>query len=707
MANNETKVVVTANTTQAESSIRTFGQSLDLTTRSMLNLSGMVGTLGGALSITAFASFAKASIDAADSLNDMSQRLSMSVKDLASWKLAAEQSGTSLEGVGQGIKRLTLSLGEAASGNKEIAEALKTLGISARDPKEAFFQLADAVKRIQDPVERATLLHTVLKKGYDELIPVLSMGGDELRKSAQATQQYADEMARLAPTADELKDQIAALKLNTTEFGNAILNDALPPLNKVIAAMIEAGKEGGLLRAALVGIGGVMTGIFTDDLLEREQQINKELGQMRKNSDAIAFFGGDRNLANEKMLALQRELEGIQQTREAARLKQAEQKQFAEELRKFRDIEGGIKPKTGKTKKPHPFDPEGDFLFKVDLAHIENSKKAQEEFNRDYAKSVEEANRIIFDIDPIAKASAEWEKLVGLKERGLLTDIQIGTVYAKNFGENDARAIEEANRIILDIDPIAKATGEWKKLTDLKERGLLTDEQIGKAYAKTFGEIDKDGNAAFKSLENAVRGWGNEFTDTFVKMARTGKLEFGSLADSIINDLMRIQVQKNITDSLVKKGTSFLDGLFSGGGNLGSLFGGGSNDPAGLITQDALAVSLGIPSFGGARANGGAVDPSQFYLVGERGPEFFRPGNAGVIIPSPVGNSPQVSMQVNVINNAGQQVTATPRQNSSGGVDIIIDQIENRLAGNVTRGSGALSASLSRTFGLNRVAGAY
>lgn len=50
-------------------------------------------------------------------------------------------------------------------------------------------------------------------------------------------------------------------------------------------------------------------------------------------------------------------------------------------------------------------------------------------------------------------------------------------------------------------------------------------------------------------------------------------------------------------------------------------------------------------TFAGARADGGPVLPGGAYLVGERGPELFRPASAGSI--EPVGNG-GVSVIVNV-----------------------------------------------------------
>jgi hypothetical protein len=51
-------------------------------------------------------------------------------------------------------------------------------------------------------------------------------------------------------------------------------------------------------------------------------------------------------------------------------------------------------------------------------------------------------------------------------------------------------------------------------------------------------------------------------------------------------------------------------------------------------------------SFSGARADGGPVLPGGAYLVGERGPELFRPHGAGTI--EPAGGAGGVSVTVNV-----------------------------------------------------------
>lgn len=75
--------------------------------------------------------------------------------------------------------------------------------------------------------------------------------------------------------------------------------------------------------------------------------------------------------------------------------------------------------------------------------------------------------------------------------------------------------------------------------------------------------------------------------------------------------------------------------------------GAGVGGSGGLGAAIAQAVA-GAAGFGGARADGGPVLGGGVYLVGERGPEVFRPSGAGVI--EPAGSSGVV---VNVTVDGG------------------------------------------------------
>ncbi len=52
------------------------------------------------------------------------------------------------------------------------------------------------------------------------------------------------------------------------------------------------------------------------------------------------------------------------------------------------------------------------------------------------------------------------------------------------------------------------------------------------------------------------------------------------------------------------------------------------------VTNQLGGLLGNLLPFGGARANGGPVRPGRAYLVGERGPEIFRPDSGGRILPN-------------------------------------------------------------------------
>jgi hypothetical protein len=128
--------------------------------------------------------------------------------------------------------------------------------------------------------------------------------------------------------------------------------------------------------------------------------------------------------------------------------------------------------------------------------------------------------------------------------------------------------------------------------------------------------------------------------------------------------------------------------------------------------------------FGGGRATGGPTSGGTMYEVAEGGrPELYESGGRiyllsgrdGVVTPATRGggaaSSAAVSsggggLVVNIINNQGDKVqaTATESKGPGGGrqLDILIDSIEQKIAGNVARGQGPMSSALSSRYGLNK-----
>lgn len=184
-----------------------------------------------------------------------------------------------------------------------------------------------------------------------------------------------------------------------------------------------------------------------------------------------------------------------------------------------------------------------------------------------------------------------------------------------------------ANSTTASVDKIMEARQALANIAELRSRAIenaATDFQSGASRAfRTYAE--EAGNAAASASKLFTKAF-QGMEDALVNFVKTGKLDFRSLADSIVADITRMQIQASITEPLARS-------LSGGGGIFGQFigalgFGGGTQAPAPVVNLDRIA------SFGGGRASGGSVDASKFYLVGENGPELFAPGQSGKIIPS-------------------------------------------------------------------------
>lgn len=249
-------------------------------------LNGVMGAIGiaGGLSAAGLGLLAKRGIDAADAMNDLSVRTGVSVKTLAGWQLAADQSGTSLDALGKGVQRLGLSIGQAEQGAKTQAEALQRLGITAKDPERAFEQLADAVANSSDKTRTNADLNDVLGRSYTELLPLLAGGAQGLRDSAAASASFAESMAELAPNADQFNDQLAVLKINAAGAAASILSQLVPSLNEYIAVGKEVVKSGSWIdKLRFFALGNA-----SDDMIGKVRQAAAEAKQAAAEAAARA-----------------------------------------------------------------------------------------------------------------------------------------------------------------------------------------------------------------------------------------------------------------------------------------------------------------------------------------------------------------------------------------------------------------------------------
>lgn len=219
---------------------------------------------------------------------------------------------------------------------------------------------------------------------------------------------------------------------------------------------------------------------------------------------------------------------------------------------------------------------------------LESAKKLSEEDKRQ--------KNIITDFRNQMDSYREMIKLKG--DNSLMSKIELDTqerllsvdkayITAKEQitrtnGKNTTERLAQLDKEKLAIDGV---------IMKLKEQALVQQNDIfaggKKGYAAYLDDIKNFSTFAEDATTRAFRG----MEDALVNFVKTGKLSFTDLANSIITDLIRIQVRKQITGFL---------------GDLGSMF--GSSDPTGGMGTTGLdgSASGGLSFAGGGYTGAGS-----------------------------------------------------------------------------------------------------
>ena len=176
---------LTAGLKRAQARLRAFGTSVtSMGTKLMA---------GGVAMAAPFAVAAKTFASMGDSVAKMSRRTGVGVEALSELGYAAELSGTSMESLENGLRRMQRSIYDAGRGLSTAVDGLADLGLTAKDleglsPEDQFTIMGEALSRIEDPSRRAAISMTLLGRSGTAMLPMVEKGAaglDEMRKKAR------------------------------------------------------------------------------------------------------------------------------------------------------------------------------------------------------------------------------------------------------------------------------------------------------------------------------------------------------------------------------------------------------------------------------------------------------------------------------------------------------------------------------------------
>lgn len=226
------------------------------------SLRGLLGSLGIAVSAAGFAAMVKSSLDAADALYKLAQRVGITVEKLSTLMPVAQLSGLTSEKFETGLRKLATAMFEAGTGSEEAIRRFTALGVafanqdgSLRATDQVLLDLADRFKALPDGAEKSALAVALFGKSGAELIPFLNQGRAGIEALSKEMAALGLEIStNTAAQAELFNDALAKLKMTGDTVGKRIMEAFLPALNDLANGMVDSAKQGGTLHAILEGL---------------------------------------------------------------------------------------------------------------------------------------------------------------------------------------------------------------------------------------------------------------------------------------------------------------------------------------------------------------------------------------------------------------------------------------------------------------------
>lgn len=261
--------------------------------RTTENMKKAVTTLAAAYisfqGINAFASTIKGTIDAADALGELSEKLAIGVKDLSRLDYASKFAGVSLGQLNAAMGAMIRRTGNFKSdGGGAASKAMDELGISVEfarqhftDTNTTFMILLDRLNGVEDATLRTKLAQDLFSKSASDIVRLANMGADEIKRLGDEGERtgvvISDELAK---SAGELNDSIDKLSLNFQGLTNQIAGDMIPTLNDAAIyisenkdELFETAETVALVTASIVATNYAMKGYAATLAIVKASQI--------------------------------------------------------------------------------------------------------------------------------------------------------------------------------------------------------------------------------------------------------------------------------------------------------------------------------------------------------------------------------------------------------------------------------------------------
>lgn len=269
--NELTQVIITGRD-QTQAAFASVTSGLGRLQSGFSSLNAAAGALGAAFSVSVVAAWAKETIAAASSLDDLADATGSTVESLSKLSNIAKVSGADFGTIDQAIKKLAVGLAGTDEESGRAGKALAALGISARDPAQAMLEIAKRFEEFRDGPEKAALAVAIFGKAGASLLPILKDMAENQDIAATVTRQQAAD-------AEALEKAWRRLGVESTSLKTALLSNVVPALRDTITEfnLARAAGLGFIQSLAVTDVGSVTAALAEaqQKLSDYEQGANK------------------------------------------------------------------------------------------------------------------------------------------------------------------------------------------------------------------------------------------------------------------------------------------------------------------------------------------------------------------------------------------------------------------------------------------------
>jgi len=212
-------------------------------------------------------------VETASALNDTSIALGVTTDAIQELGYAAQLNGSSVEGMSDGLRKLSINMAAAASGSQEAAQTFRRLGVQIteggklRAADSVLGDIAEKFKALPSGARKVALAVDLFGKSGASLIPTLSEGREGLAALRQEARDLGIVLDKDTIAAgDDLGDTWDRLKAAADGLRYTIGGPLLAGIKDSIESVIEWTKAnrvliGQRLRIVLMGVSEVIKGI--------------------------------------------------------------------------------------------------------------------------------------------------------------------------------------------------------------------------------------------------------------------------------------------------------------------------------------------------------------------------------------------------------------------------------------------------------------